>query len=225
MRTRLIVDSLNQLREQKDQPRALLLTAKIVSYIFHPVFVPVYILLFLLYVHPSVFAGSSELEKRLTLLQAILMYGFFPIISVLLLKALKFIDSIYLNTQRDRIIPYVICNIWYFWIWYVWRNLPDSPGEIVLLSMAIFLASAIGLIANIYMKISMHAIAAGVLISFMIFLAFAQPVNAAIYIAAALLTAGFVCTARFIASNHSAKEIYSGLTAGFFAMILASLFV
>jgi hypothetical protein len=225
MSTRLIVDSTSQLQELKDQPQAVRIAAKIISYIFHPVFVPVYILLFLLYIHPAVFAGVTGWAKQWVLLQALLMYGFFPLITVLLLRALKFINSIYLNTQKDRIIPFIICNIWYFWIWYVWRNLPGSPREIIILSMAIFLASAIGLMANIYMKISMHAIAMGVAVSFMLLLAIIQPVNSGIYISITLLVGGLVCTARFIVSDHTQKEIYGGLLAGLAALLIATLFV
>jgi hypothetical protein len=225
MSTRLIVDRSSRLQELRDQPSPIRLTAKIISFIFHPVFVPVCIVLFLLYIHPSAFAGFTGWEKKMTLLQAILMYSFFPVISVLLLKALKFIDSVFLNTQKDRIIPFVICNIWYFWIWYVWRNLPDSPREIVVLSMAIFLASAIGLMANIYMKISMHTIAMGVMISFIMLLAFTQSVRMGVYISIALFIAGLVCTARFIVSDHTPKEVYSGLLAGVAALLIATLFV
>ena len=91
------------------------------------------------------------------------MYTFFPLVSVLLMKALKFISSIQLKTQRDRIIPYVVCMIYYWWMWYVLHNQPQYPNEFVQLSLAIFLASIGGLIANISMKVSMHAIAAGIM--------------------------------------------------------------
>ncbi|HEY6504686.1 MAG TPA: hypothetical protein VIZ28_11975 [Chitinophagaceae bacterium] len=225
MPTRLVVDSTNQLQELTErglsQNHAARLIAKVISFVFHPIFVPVYIVLFLLYVHPGVFAGFSSRKKILVLLQAIGMYGFFPLITVLLLKALNFIGSVYLRSQKDRIIPYVACGIWYFWIWYVWRNLPESPEEIVILSMAIFLASSIGLLANIYMKISMHAIAMGVMLAFMMLLALTQSVSFGVYISIALLIAGIVCTARFIASDHTQKEIYAGLLAGFVALLIA----
>ena len=232
MSSRLIVDSDEGLQEfrETDSPKkhpAFRLTAKIISYIFHPVFVPVYLVLFLLYIHPAVFAGFTGLEKKLVLIQAFLMYGFFPIVSVLLLKALKFIDSVYLITQRDRIIPYIACGIWYFWIWYVWRSLPDPayPREAVIFAMAIFLASSIGLMANIYMKISMHAIAMGVMLSFMMFLALTQAVSFSVYISVAFFIAGLVCTSRFIVSDHSQKEIYGGLLAGLAALLIANTFV
>jgi hypothetical protein len=225
MSTRLIVDNTSQLQELRDQPKAIRFIAMIISYIFHPVFVPVYIVLFLLYIHPGVFAGFSSGKKTLVLLQALVPYVLFPVVTVLLLKALDFINSVYLTSRKDRIIPYIACNIWYFWIWYVWRTLPDSPREIILLSMTIFLASAIGQMANIYMKISMHAIGMGVTISFILLLALTQSVNSGLYITIALLIAGLVCSARFIVSNHSQKEIYAGLLVGFAALLIAAFFV
>ena len=227
MNSRLVVDSDNQLHELREthlppQPAPVRFIAKLVSFIFHPVFIPVYIIVFLLYVHPYLFAGFTEWDKTLVLIQSFVMFTFFPIVTVLLLKALKFINTIYLHTQRDRIIPYVACGIWYFWIWYVWRNLPDYPHEAIVFALAIFIASFIGLIANIYMKVSMHAISMGVLATFMLLLAFSQPISFGVYISFALLITGLVCTARFIVSDHTPKELYGGLLLGILSQIIAN---
>lgn len=230
MSTRLIVDQSNELQELREpdfpkQSPVIRLTANILSYIFHPIFIPVYVTLFLVYLHPYFFIGFTTQRKILVVIQAALMYSFFPIVTVLLLKALKFIESIYLITQKDRIIPLVTCIIWYFWIWNVWRNLDDYPREIVVFAMATFLASAIGLMMNIYMKVSLHAISAGVLLGFVFWLGFSQNANAGIYISVALLVAGMVCSSRLIVSDHSQKEVYGGLLAGMAALPLANLFV
>jgi len=224
MSTRLVIDSSNQLKELKDQAPAVRLLAKVISYIFHPLFVPAYIILFLLYVHPSVFAGFPPEKKLLVLLQSLLPYIVLPIVTVLLLKALNFINTIFLDTQRDRIIPYIACNLWYFWIAYVWYNQPDYPKEIVILAIMIFIASVIGQLANIYIKISMHAIAAGVMVGFVVFLAMTDASGAGLYISIALIIAGLICLARFIAGHHTPKEIYGGLLAGPIALIVALLF-
>ena len=77
------------------------------SYLFHPVIIPVYISLFLLYVHPSAFSGFSEADKKQTLLIVLLNLVFFPLFSVLLMKSVGVFDSIYLHTRKDRIIPYI----------------------------------------------------------------------------------------------------------------------
>ncbi|MDP4262728.1 MAG: hypothetical protein Q8941_09375 [Bacteroidota bacterium] len=228
MSTKLVVDSANQLKELSDSesfqhPYFIRLAAKIISYVFHPIFVPVYIVLFLLYISSGVFAGVNDWNKKVVLMQAVLMYSFFPLVTVLLLKALKFVDSVFLDTQRDRIIPFVVCIIWYFWICYVWNNLPGYPKEIVVLAAAIFLAAWIGLMANIYMKISMHMIAMGVATGFLMLLGFKQSSGFGLYIAVTLLVTGLVATSRFIISDHKPKEIYGGLFAGIAALVVAEL--
>lgn len=232
MSIRLMVDEKNQLQEIRktdfpSQPMAIRWIAKIISWIFHPVFVPVYLVLFMLYVHPYLFAGTSLWDKTRVMLMAALMFFFFPVITVLLLKALSFINSIYLKTQKDRIIPLVACGVWYFWITYIWWNsnkMQDSlsiPREAVGLALAVFIASWLGLMANIKIKISLHAISMGVMLCFMFLFAFLQPLSFGIYISAALLIAGLVCTSRFIISDHTAAEVYGGLALGMLAMFVA----
>lgn len=232
MNSRLVIDEQNQLLELRgpffpQQAPVLRIIAKIISYIFHPVFVPVYIMWFLLFVHPYMFAGFSEKNKIIILVQSIMMLTFFPLVSVFLLKALKFINTIYLNTQKDRIIPFIACMTWYFWLWYVWKNMGkatdavDMPQHTVQLALAIFITTVIGLMVNIKMKVSLHAISMGVMIAFMSLMAITENFNSGVYLSAALLIAGLVCTARFIVSDHTPEEVYSGLLVGILSMLIA----
>jgi hypothetical protein len=229
MSTRLIVDNTSQLHELEERSQPMQVIAKIISYLFHPVCVPIYIILFLLYIHPTIFNGFSAWEKTVVLLQAIVPYVLFPVVTILLLRGLNFISSFYLVTRKDRIIPYVACQLWYFWIWNVWRNISGYPRavpkELIVLALAIFLASVIGFLANIYIKISMHAMAMGLMVSFLIMLAVRESTNFGIYLSFAFLIAGLVCTARFICSDHSKKEIYGGLFAGILSLVIAAFFV
>ncbi len=223
-----IIDEKNQLKEVRNtdlpqQPAALRIAAKIISYIFHPVFVPLYIVFFMVYIHPYLFAGFSGLDKTRTVMMAALMFTFFPVVTVLLLKALKFIHTFHLTTQKDRIIPLVACGIWYFWIWYVWRNLPEYPQAAIQLALAIWISASLGLMANIIMKVSLHAISMGVMVTFIFLLAFSQQLNFGIYLSVALLIAGLVCTSRFIVSDHFPKEVYGGLAVGVISMLIAGM--
>ena len=158
------------------------------------------------------------------MLQFFVMYTFFPVVTTLLLKALGFIKSIFLKTQRDRIIPYVVSGIYYFWVWYVLRNQLQFPKEIVSFSLAAFIASSIGLIANIYLKISMHAIAVGVMCTFMALLAFTDTSNITLYVLIAFLITGIVCTSRLIVSDHNQREVYIGLFIGIISQLVAQYF-
>jgi len=225
MDSQLMVDEKNnllQVRSLKEkQPAPLRIAAKIISYIFHPLFIPVYLSWLALESQSFLFGVFSEWEKTIFVARFGVMYIMFPLISVLLMKALGFVSSIHLNTQKDRIIPYVVCMIYYWWMWYVLHNQPEYPKQFVILSFAIFLASIGGLMANINIKISMHAIGAGIMAAFVMLLGFSQDLNFGVYISISILLAGIICTARFIDSDHTAKEIYVGLLVGILALVVA----
>jgi hypothetical protein len=153
------------------------------------------------------------------MLRFLVMYTVFPLATVLMLKALGFVSSIYLRTQKDRIIPYIASGVYYFWMWYVLRNQPEYPKQFVMLALAIFIASSIGLIFNTYLKISMHAISAGVMIAFIYLLSITAEINYGFYISISLLIAGAVCTARLVNSDHQPGEVYIGLIIGIVAQL------
>ena len=229
MPDRLIVTEESQLKEVSIpetpvQPLWLRLTATIISFIFHPLFIPLFITYFLINAYSYKFAGYDEWSSLKKILQVFVNCTFLPLVSVLLLKALGFIDSIFLKTQRDRIAPYIICMVFYFWNWYVFRN-NHEVKELVSMSMAIFIASIIGFLMNISMKISMHAMAVGVMSTFLALLAMNDSTNISFYLAIAVLIAGVVCTARLIVSDHSQKEIYFGLFTGIISQLAAHYFV
>ena len=232
MSAALIVDETSGLQEARkkyfpEQHPVVRIIANIVSYIFHPVFVPVYVIWFLVFVHPYLFAGFSGMEKTTTLIMALVSFTFFPLVTVLLLKGLKFIDSVHLRTQKDRVIPFVACMIWYFWIAYVWYNFgktrggKDMPPEVIQFAAATFVSTILGLMVNIKMKVSLHAISAGVVLAFFIVMAFNQPLHFGGWLSIVLLLAGGVCTSRFIISDHTPREVYGGLATGMISLFIA----
>jgi hypothetical protein len=194
--------------------------ARVVSVVFHPLFIPVYITAFVLYYTP-VFPGFAPEDKGLLLVRFAVMYTLFPLVTVLLAKGLGFIQTIYLSTQKDRIIPYVACGLYYFWMWYVLKNQPEFPREMVMLALAIFLVSSGGLVLNSYMKVSMHALSLGVMITFVYLLSLAVDANLGFYISIATLITGLVCTARLINSDHHPVEVYAGLALGIVGQMIA----
>ena len=225
MPDRLAVNENNNLEEisipeNPVQPNTLRIPAAIISYIFHPLFIPVYFMSFLIWVQPQFFAAFDVWDKLKYLIQVIVNCTFLPLISILLLRQLKFIDSIFLKTQKDRIAPYIIIMVFYFWNWYVFKNL-YAINEIVSFSLAMFIASILGFLANIFFKISMHAIAMGLTCTFFSILTFTLSANLTIYLSASLLIAGLVCTSRLIVSDHSPREIFMGFLYGVFSQLIA----
>lgn len=213
-----------QTKEEKvSYPPALKIVAQILSYLFHPLFIPIYIGLFLIY--PVRLFPDLDDRRRLFLeVQLFVIYTLLPLASILLMKGLGLIQTIYLRSQKDRVLPYVVCEIFYFWAWYVLKN-QLLPKEIILFSLGIFLASCIGLIANTFLKVSMHAISAGVVVAFMIYCGLRWDYNYGFYISLAILLAGLIGSSRLILSQHDPKEIYTGFFIGIVAVLLAIPFV
>ncbi len=206
------------------QPAVIRLLAHLFSIIFHPLFIPAYIAAFLLFVHPYVFSGFSEKLRELRLISVVLLTAFFPAFVVFLLRQLKFIDSIQLRTQKDRIIPYISSMFFFFWIFYVSRSLPDSPPIFVTLLLGVFISSIAALMANIYYKVSMHALAMGGMFCFFVLLAMQGTFSMGIYLSIVVLIAGLVCTSRFIVSDHYPFEVYSGFLLGITSQAIAVVF-
>jgi len=229
MPDRLIITDENQLKEVSipevpRQPLPIQLSAKFISYVFHPLFIPLYITYFIIQIRSYQLAGINDWINLRILLQVFVNCTFLPLASILLLRALNFIDSVFLKTQRDRIIPYIICMIFYFWNWYVFKNNHEIK-DLVSVSMAIFNASILGFLVNISMKVSMHAISVGVMTTFVALLAFSDSSSFSFYLSIAVLIAGIVCTSRLIVSDHSQREIYYGFLIGILSQLAAHYFV
>lgn len=196
--------------------------AIVVSWIFHPLLIPLYASYFLLFIHPSYFSGFSEQSKKQVLLIAALNGVMFPIISTLLLKALGFIDSFFMKSRRDRIIPYIICNIFFFWTYTVFHKQEMYPSILSSFWLGIFLACSAALMANIYFKISMHTIGVGGITGLFLFIALQHSMLMTWPFAFVILVSGAVATARLMISDHSEKEIYSGFLVGLLSQLIAA---
>ena len=195
--------------------------AKIVSYVFHPLFVPTYVFWILLKNFPFSFSVALPFLLNLKLFSVFWMTAFFPAFAVFLLWKLKLSSSIYLRTQRERIAPYIITMFFYWWMYYLARNMKDQPAVLEFFYFGIFLATIVGLIANNFFKISMHAMGAGGAMAAVILFSLFYQTNLGVVITITTLLAGLVCTARLLLNTHNVFEVYSGFLVGVICQLLA----
>ena len=196
------------------------------SFILHPLFIPVYVIGFLLAFHPTYFSGFGKDLKISLLFTTFLNTVFFPAFAVLLMKGLGFIKSVYLDSQQDRIGPYLANMIFYFWAARVFFKFTIELNPVLPSFMTgIFVTTIVGLISNIYFKISMHAMGAGGLVGIFIIIMRSNTMLMTWPLCIALLIAGIVCTSRLIVSDHTPKEIYIGLLAGLLCQFVAAVII
>lgn len=209
-------------RPQSSTLAPLRFLAYFISYLFHPIFISTYVIGFLIFFHPYAFAGFDPTTKVFRFLTILVYNSLFPLFAVFLLWRLKLgVQSMQLHTMRERIIPYLIAMIFYWWTWHVYANLPDIPPVAIHFLLGAFLAVCGAWIFNIYFKISMHAIAVGGLTMFFFLFSFRDAYASGLYLSAALLVTGGVCTARFLCSDHTPFEIWSGLFTGLLVQWIA----
>jgi hypothetical protein len=203
------------------QPATARVLAQIVSIVFHPLFIPVYLTAFLLFVHPLMFAGYDDGRKLRLLATVIVNLSFLPLVTVFLSWRLGFLGGMFLRTQRERIIPLAAAMIFYFWCWYVLRNITDIPVVFRDFLFGTFLTIIAGWLLNIMHKVSLHALAAGGMAGFMLILLLRTEGGSAWYIAAAVVIAGVVGSSRLITGSHRPAEVYVGLIVGALCQMVA----
>ncbi|RYZ31016.1 MAG: hypothetical protein EOO10_00705 [Chitinophagaceae bacterium] len=203
------------------QPLPLRVLGHLISYVFHPLFIPLYVTAFLLYIDPYAFPGLTDIQRTFKLLSVSFNTTFLPGFAVFLMYQLKLIKSMHLATQRERIIPYAVAMVFYFWAWYVSKNQSENPEIFVDFLLGTFLAVCATWMLNINSKISMHSTAMGGMLCFALLLAFNSQDPSGLYVAVAVFIAGMVCTARFLVSDHSRSEIYLGLASGIVTQLIA----
>jgi hypothetical protein len=202
-------------------PLPVRLLAQFFSYVFHPLFISTYVMAFLIFVHPYAFDGFEHREKLFRFLHVLIYNALFPAFCIFLLWRLKFISSVHLRTAKERIIPYIIVMIFYWWTWNVFKNLPNIPPVAIHFTLGAFLAICGAWMCNIYFKISMHGIALGGAMMFFILYSFHDKYASGLYISLAVLATGLVCTARLICSDHSRFQVWSGLFIGILSQWIA----
>jgi hypothetical protein len=199
-------------------PAPLRFLAHFFSYLFHPLFISSYVMAFLIFIHPYAFAGFDPTVKLFRFLTILIYNTLFPIFAVFLLWRLQLtVHSMHLRTMKERIIPYLIAMIFYWWTWHVYANLPDIPPIAIHFLLGAFLAVCGAWMGNIYYKISMHAIAVGGLTMFFFLFSFQDTYASGLFPSLALLVTGIVCTSRLLCREHTPFEIWSGLFIGLLA--------
>jgi hypothetical protein len=200
--------------ENNTPPKIVKYIGNFISYIFHPLFIPTYFLLYLIQNIPYEFAGITPWQLQLRVFSVFWLTAFFPAFSVFLLWKLKFSDSIYLRTQKERIIPYVITMFFYWWMYYLSRHFNDQPLALKYFYFGIFIASAIGLVINNFIKVSLHGIGVGGMLMAVILAGVMYPIQNIFWVSIAIVMTSLVMSARMIVSNHTNKELWIGLMMG-----------
>ncbi len=197
--------------------------AKTLTLLFHPLLLPTYAFILVIYTHPFLFA-AYEYSKWIFVLRVFLNTFIFPAISILLLWRLGFVKKLQMPEKEDRIIPYIVVGTLYFWTFMTFRKSGDPQIlNIILLGSCLTLFASF--FVNIFLKTSIHAAGMACFTVVALILSLQSYYNLTWLFIIVLVLTGIVGTARLYLKAHQLSEVLNGYWIGFIAQLIALRFM
>ena len=187
--------------------------AKIVSVIFHPIFIPVYGILILFYISGTFLSFLPGVVKRIVLIIIAVNTIILPLSVVPFLISQKVIKSIHMDSSRERIIP-LIMNCMFYYLGFYLLNRLQVPDLIKMYVFASFSVVAVTLLVSLKWKISIHMMGIGGLTGAIISISWHLGVDMKAVWMGLILCGGLIGFARLELNTHTPAQVYSGFFIG-----------
>ena len=190
---------------------------KCISFVFHPLIMPLLGVVFYFSKTPR-FIPEQVMKAKI--FSIVILTIILPILLFFLLKTINKVDSIYLKTTKERLIPLLINSIIIALI--LIRVLqPDEIIELYYFFLGILCSNIACLIlAFLKIKASIHMIAASGFSMFAMAIGIHYQININGTIALIMIVLGAIATSRLHLKAHSNNELIVGLLVGFFPQLL-----
>lgn len=198
--------------------------ATLFSYVFHPMFVPVYVLVLLPELdalYHMILSWKIRLMITGTLVVTMVII---PLLIVLLMVRMKLISSLRLPLREDRFFPLMIMALVYYLTFYLLRELYLPQGFLLFLLGSTILI-IVSLLITLRFRISLHTLALGGTTGLFLGLTFLSGGDHLLFLIMSILVSGIAGWARLQNKTHSPAEIYTGWLTGLVIMATTCLFL
>jgi hypothetical protein len=190
--------------------------ARILSVVFHPLFMPLYGLL-IIFTAPTFFRYLPLRVKEILFLIVLVNNVLIPLSLVPFFRFKNIISSWVVESRRERIIPLLAASILFSITSFIMHRLP-----IALFLKAYFYSLAFItvflLTINLWYRISLHAAGAGAMVALVLTLSLKMSSALPVLTVTVLLVSGLILSSRLKLNSHSPGEVYSGFLTGFFTL-------
>lgn len=189
--------------------------AKIISFIFHPVFMPV-LGIYLLFSGETEVAFQTDERNQQLIYILMLVLVVAPLVSTLILYRFKMLDDLEMRDSQQRLAPFATTLMFYVMAYYVMNRGQALIHPLVFSAISGAIVSlGLTILITLKWKISIHMVGiAGVTgltyaLSYVLF--YSEP----LVLAGLILACGIVGSARMIRKAHTLWQIYAGAILGF----------
>ena len=196
--------------------------AKIISVIFHPLFMPVYAMV-IIFSAPTLLGYLPFQVKRLLFLIVLVNNVLLPVSLLPFLKHWKIVSSWTIDTRRERVIPLVMTTILYSITAFMIYGFP-VPVFLKSFILATCFVSLLVTVINFWWKISLHSAGAGALIAIVFILSFKMYSPLVWYLISSVVAGGLVLSSRLRLNFHNPQQVWFGFLSGFLGLFLFMMF-
>lgn len=203
----------------KDEKDAVSIFSNILSWILVPLLVPVYATILIM--NLSLLSVLPFSTKLIFTLVVLLFTTVLPMILVIILKKLGYVDDLGLNGRKERLIPYIITILSFMGVAYFFHT-KHAPLWMSLFYVGGALAGFINMIINFKWKISAHAAAMAGLVALLVIInGDGMPHPYMIWwISATILLSGMLGSARVWLGRHTVMQVICGYAVGFLSVFI-----
>lgn len=211
--------------------------ARLISVVMHPLFIIGYVLFFLMQANPYIFGFSGPKSEGLMIISFITISVMFPLIAVLMMKALGLISSLQMVDKKERIGPLIVTGLFYMWLYVNVRNNDSIPPGLSFFVLGCTISVFMALMINSFSKISLHTISAGGFLMGMLIILFHWTygfvdipfpwmelqlrLSDRAVAMIVILMSGAVGASRLMLGSHQQNEIYGGYLVGILSQLIA----
>ena len=191
--------------------------ARVLSVVFHPLFIPTYFFTLLSWALPTLLEPISPQLHVKFLIFIFLITCLLPLLNVGIFKAFGTIRSYAMPDRKERLMPFVFISLIYVAVTYLFHlhakmNFNDNFMKLmVVIDLLIIVAT----VATFFFKVSVHSITMWGLIGMLVPLMKITEVNTLFYpTLATIVLAGFIMAARMESGTHTSREVMWGAVLG-----------
>lgn len=190
---------------------------KSISFVFHPLIMPLLGVLFYFHKTPRFIPKPLQNAKIFSI---IILTIILPILLFFLLKTINRVDTIYLKSTKERLIPLVI-NCVIITLILIRILTPNEIIELYYFFLGILYSTLACLIMAIFkVKASIHMIAASGFFMFAVAIGIHFQININGTIALMMLILGAIATSRLHLKAHTNQELIIGIFTGLFPQLI-----
>ena len=195
---------------------------KIVSILFHPVFVPTITVFLVIKIYSNI--TILENQAGIILIGTCVFSLILPLLSVFILLLTKKIDSLEMPKKEERFLPILFASTWMILGFYFMKEIFSYAPIMKSIYLGAIYIMLIALLITKKWKISLHMLAIGGATGVLIMLEFLFGQNLMILLITILIS-GILGFSRLSLKAHSLNQIYAGFILGNIIMGLSILYL